>query len=69
MKSLIREIRVNLGMSIDKNGLWVKPDIGLTITVSEEDNKVENRAQLFERAFKVVEEEMGKELDRLEIKV
>lgn len=65
MKSLVRELTVSVGMSIDKNGVWVKAGTSLTVSVSEEDNK--DLSGVFERAYEVAGDELNKELNRLGI--
>ena len=63
--SLIKEISVNIGMSVDRKGLWVKAGAEVKISVSPEDNLPENRELLFKRAYEIVAEEVDKELERL----
>lgn len=63
----IKEISVNIGMSIDQKGIWTKVGASIRLDISDEDSKPENRPKVFERAFAVVEEELNNQLDRLGI--
>lgn len=58
----VDSISVSVGMSYEKDGVWIKPYVSLKVNLSEGDT-VE---AVTKRAFEVVEEEISKELDRLE---
>lgn len=58
----VDSISVSVGMSYEKNGVWIKPYVSLKVNLVEGDN-IET---VTKRAFDVVEEEISKELDRLE---
>jgi hypothetical protein len=62
----VKEVHVNIGMSIDVKGVWVKVGCGSVITV-DEDTNAEDRQAFFEQAFEEAEEAVNKELKRLEV--
>jgi hypothetical protein len=62
----ITEIRVNLGVSMEHNGKWYKPDLGFTIAIEGEEQKDEAlRTVILERAFDLAEKALADELERL----
>lgn len=63
--ALLKEITVSLGMSIDKNGLWVKPGMSLRVELSEQDQDPANRRAVVQRVFEILEEDLNEEIGRL----
>jgi|LFRM01.1.fsa_nt_gb hypothetical protein len=63
--ALLKEITVSLGMSIDKNGLWVKPGMSLKVELSEQDQDPANRRAVVQRVFEILEEDLNEEIGRL----
>jgi len=55
----VREINVSVGVSIDKKGVWLKANTGITVTVEESDDL----QACFKRAFEVVDNELSKQLE------
>lgn len=63
--AVLKEVNMSLGISIDKNGLWVKPNLGLRVELDGEDAKPENRKTVIKRCFDILEEDLNEEIDRL----
>jgi hypothetical protein len=61
----IKELNIYLGMSIDKNGLWLKPGIGMRIELDDRDADPSRREEVIERGFELVQDALDKELDNL----
>lgn len=58
----IDSISASVGMSYEKNGVWIKPYVSIKVNLVEGDTV----DTVMKRAFEVVEEEISKEIDRLE---
>ncbi len=61
----ITKIEVQLGISIDKDGVWIKPSLGLSLDLDNQDSDPGNRSEIIEKAFRIVGDELNKELGRL----
>lgn len=55
----VREVRVMLGLSIDKKGLWVKGDAGITVDVQEGDSV----ADCFKRAYELADQSLSDQME------
>ena len=55
----VREIQVTLGLSVDKNGVWVKGSTGITVTVGPEDDV----QACFKRAFELADDNLGNKMN------
>lgn len=55
----IREVQVTLGLSVDKNGVWVKGSTGVTVTMGPNDDV----QACFKRAFEIADENLGNKMN------
>lgn len=62
----LKDITVNIGLSIDMKGTWVKAGTGVRIELDEEDSA--NASLIFERAFELASSELDEQLKRLDVK-
>jgi len=54
----VREVRVQLGLSIDKKGVWVKGDAGITVTLRDGDSVPD----CFKRAFELADDSLSEQM-------
>ena len=60
------EVKVGLGVTMEREGKWYKPDISFKIAIEgEEQTNEELRKPVLERAFELAENAIGEELERL----
>lgn len=55
----VREVQVTLGLSVDKNGVWVKGTAGIIVSVGKDDDI----QACFKRAFELADESLGDKMD------
>ena len=55
----VREVQVMLGLSVDKNGVWVKGTAGITVSVDKNDDI----QACFKRAFELADDSLGNKMD------
>lgn len=57
----LKEITVSCGLSLERNGVWVKPNAGVTIEIDELDTP-EKRKRVWDNAWSLVTDEVNKQI-------
>lgn len=55
----LKEINVSLGLSIEVNNNWYRPNCGVVVEINEEDN-AERRVQIWNKAWETVTDQINK---------
>lgn len=60
----LKEIEVALGVTVEQNGVYYKPNARAVIELDEKDTP-ENRARIWSHAWRMIEEQVSEQLKSL----